>query len=220
MIKNVGNHVSLSTNCNNMKYYLYRHIRVDKNEPFYIGIGSKCKNYKTYETEYKRAYSQNNRSKYWNYIINKTEYIVEILFESNSFEEIFEKEIEFIKLYGRSDLKLGSLCNLTNGGEGKPGRINDKVTLEKMSLSAKLRINNLDQSKELTERLKKFQFNKGNLPINKKSVNQLDLSGKFIENHPSLTIAASKTKSNISKISMCINGKRNQTNSFKWEYQL
>ena len=23
------------------KYYLYRHIRLDKNEPFYIGIGTK-----------------------------------------------------------------------------------------------------------------------------------------------------------------------------------
>ena len=25
----------------NGKYYLYRHIRLDKNEPFYIGIGTK-----------------------------------------------------------------------------------------------------------------------------------------------------------------------------------
>lgn len=25
----------------NGKYYLYRHIRLDKNEPFYIGIGSR-----------------------------------------------------------------------------------------------------------------------------------------------------------------------------------
>lgn len=23
------------------KYYLYRHIRLDKNQPFYIGIGTK-----------------------------------------------------------------------------------------------------------------------------------------------------------------------------------
>lgn len=25
------------------KYYLYRHIRNDKNEPFYIGVGTKSK---------------------------------------------------------------------------------------------------------------------------------------------------------------------------------
>ena len=28
------------------------------------------------------------------------------------------KEKEFIKLYGRKDLKLGCLCNMTDGGEG------------------------------------------------------------------------------------------------------
>ena len=29
-----------------------------------------------------------------------------------------EKEQEFIKLYGRKDLNLGTLCNYTNGGDG------------------------------------------------------------------------------------------------------
>ena len=29
--------------CNGGNHYLYRHIRVDKNEPFYIGIGTKNK---------------------------------------------------------------------------------------------------------------------------------------------------------------------------------
>jgi hypothetical protein len=35
--------------------YLYRHIRLDKNEPFYIGIGS--------DKQYKRAYNKIKLSK-------------------------------------------------------------------------------------------------------------------------------------------------------------
>jgi hypothetical protein len=35
-----------------------------------------------------------------------------------TWEESCEKEIELIALYGRRDLGLGTLVNLTNGGEG------------------------------------------------------------------------------------------------------
>ena len=43
--------------------YLYRHIRLDKNEPFYIGIGS--------DEQYGRANSKHNRNKLWNGVIKK-----------------------------------------------------------------------------------------------------------------------------------------------------
>jgi hypothetical protein len=36
----------MSDICNNGQHYLYRHVRLDNNEPFYIGIGTKNK-YKT-----------------------------------------------------------------------------------------------------------------------------------------------------------------------------
>jgi hypothetical protein len=49
--------------------YLYRHIRLDKNVPFYIGIGK-------YDDQFKRAYSVKNRNVYWNNIVNLTEYKV------------------------------------------------------------------------------------------------------------------------------------------------
>jgi hypothetical protein len=95
--------------------YLYRHIRLDKNEPFYIGIGSD--EYKNHE----RAYSKFCRNKYWKYITNNTPYEVEIMLEDLTWEEACEKEIEFIRLYGRDDLKEGSLVNMTNGGDGFKG---------------------------------------------------------------------------------------------------
>jgi len=48
------------------KYFLYRHIRLDKNEPFYIGIGTKpnSKKIKGYKTEYSRAFETTKRSDY------------------------------------------------------------------------------------------------------------------------------------------------------------
>jgi len=42
--------------------YLYRHIRLDKNEPFYVGIGE---DKITQEYQYVRAYDKTNRSKWW-----------------------------------------------------------------------------------------------------------------------------------------------------------
>lgn len=97
--------------------YLYRHIRKDKNEPFYIGIGS--------DDKYLRAYDfkQNRRNTIWNKISSKTEIIVEIILDDLTWEQACKKEIEFITLYGRKDKCLGTLSNLTDGGEGAVGYI-------------------------------------------------------------------------------------------------
>jgi hypothetical protein len=89
---------------------LYRHIRKDKNEPFYIGIG---------KTE-KRAYFIHNRNKHWKNIAEKG-FDVQILFDDLSWEDACKKEIEFIKLYGRKDNGSGILCNMTDGGDGQLG---------------------------------------------------------------------------------------------------
>lgn len=99
------------------KYFLYRHIRLDKDEPFYIGIGTKSPS-KLYNKVFRRAFEKKRRNKFWFYITNKTEYDIEILLESDAYSFIKQKEIEFIKLYGRKDLGLGTLVNLTDGGEG------------------------------------------------------------------------------------------------------
>ena len=105
------------------KHYLYRHIRLDTNEPFYIGIGTKYKentSFRSVINEYYRAYSkkEKRRSVFWHNIINKTDYEVEILLESDDYEFIKQKEIKFITLYGRRDLNRGTLVNLTDGGDG------------------------------------------------------------------------------------------------------
>lgn len=86
---------------------VYRHIRLDKNEPFYIGIGRNLR----------RAYRTDDRNDIWNKIVAKTKYDVEILFDDLTWEDACEKEKEFISIYRR--IKDGGiLANITFGGEG------------------------------------------------------------------------------------------------------
>lgn len=102
---------------------VYRHIRKDKNQVFYIGIGH----------EIERAYHKNQRNSYWTRIVNKTDYDVEILFDDLSWEDAIKKEIEFIALYGRKNNKTGCLANMTDGGEGTSGWTVTEESRRKMS---------------------------------------------------------------------------------------
>ena len=124
---------------------VYRHIRLDKNEPFYIGIG---------ESE-RRAYNKVNRSKHWKNIANKG-YEVEVLFDNITWEEACEKERELISLYGRKDLKTGILVNMTAGGEGTFGYRHTEEAKLKNRL-ASLGPNNPQYGKKRPEHSKKLK---------------------------------------------------------------
>jgi hypothetical protein len=151
-----------------MKYYLYRHIRLDKNEPFYIGIGTKPKKFISFAVEFSRACNKSRRNLIWKKIANKTEHIVEIMLESDDLEFIKKKEQEFIKFYGRIDLKTGTLANMTDGGDGAVNHSLSKETKRKIG------INNHFKEK----------FGKNN-PKSKK-VYQYDIKGNFIKKWDSL----------------------------------
>jgi hypothetical protein len=104
--------------------YVYSHTRLHKKEVFYIGIGN--------DKKYARAYKKTQRTKYWNNIVNKTDYEVKIIEDNLTWEEACEREIYWIKFYGRKDLGEGTLVNLTNGGEGAVGTIKSESTREKL----------------------------------------------------------------------------------------
>lgn len=106
-------------------YYLYHHIRLDNNEVFYVGIGKvysrrRTFRFKSFKSKYSRAHVIKNRNKFWYQIVGKTDYKIEIIFESNDYNFILNKEVEHIKKFGRKDLKTGTLVNFTDGGEGIP----------------------------------------------------------------------------------------------------
>ena len=100
---------------------VYQHKKLNTDEIFYIGIGS-----------IKRAYVTNTRSKYWKRIVNKHGYKVEILFENLTRMEACQIEQYLIKYYGRRDLKLGTLVNMTDGGDGGLNQMKSKKGIEKL----------------------------------------------------------------------------------------
>jgi hypothetical protein len=89
--------------------YVYSHTRLDKDEIFYIGIGS--------DKDYKRAYSIKGRNSYWYRLIRKVDYRVDILINNITWEEACKEEVRLIKQYGRKKYG-GTLVNVTEGGEG------------------------------------------------------------------------------------------------------
>jgi hypothetical protein len=144
--------------------YVYRHIRLDKNEPFYIGVGS---------GGYRRANSTKGRNKIWNGIVSRTNYEVEIILDNLGWEEAREKEKEFISLYGRIDKNNGSLCNLTEGGDGTLGVTawNKGKKLSKKHINSLSKAQTgLKRSKESIQKAietKKLTFsNKGKIVLN------------------------------------------------------
>lgn len=132
--------------------YVYRHIRLDKNEPFYIGIGKK--------PNYARATQTHGRNKIWKAIVAKTAYEIEILFDDITWEEANDKEMEFIALYGKICNQTGILANLTDGGDGKKGVPHAEETKALMSRKMKGNLNGLghkkseEELKRMSERMK------------------------------------------------------------------
>ena len=112
---------------------VYRHRRLDTLEIFYIGIAN----------DKARPYKKTQRNKWWTNIINKTKYEVEIIAKDLLWEDACELEILLIEQYGRKDLRLGNLVNMTGGGEGafgckwNIGRTVSEDTKERMRIAAK-----------------------------------------------------------------------------------
>jgi len=152
--------------------YVYRHIRLDKNQPFYIGIG------KDDDFKFKRAYYKNKqkRNKIWLDIVNKTEYKVEILFDDLTWEEACEKEKEFIGLYGRINTQTGCLANMTNGGDGMVGVVRTEEYKLKLS--------------ERQKNGKAYRFGKKLSDETKKKISD-SLKNRFVSNETKFKISNS-----------------------------
>lgn len=225
--------------------YVYRHIRLDKNEPFYIGIGS--------SKFYNRAKRVKNRNSIWQRIYDKTEIRIEIILDDLSVEEARTKEKEFIALYGRINTNTGILSNLTDGGEGAFGYVLTEEHRKKVSESNRRRVyteedrKNISirhtgriKSKETREKLSNSLRNsvkfKESVKINsqkfigykhseetklklseikKKKVIQKSLDGSIIKIWDSVKDAKLLGFKNISN---CCTGLNKTAYGYKWEY--
>ena len=105
--------------------YVYKHIRLDTNEIFYIGIGLNSSNKR-------RVNSKRSRNNHWLSIVKKFGFKSEVIYDNITWEEACKIEIDLIKLYGRSDLGLGNLVNKSDGGEGNVNMIVSESTKQKL----------------------------------------------------------------------------------------
>ena len=181
---------------------IYRHIRLDTNEVFYIGIGTVS-----------RSRSKFRRNRYWKNITNKTEYEVQILKTDLSWKEACELEIILIAYYGRKNNNTGILCNMTDGGEGSYGRKQTDETKLKISLANSGRKSiTKGRIKSIEHRLKISNSKKGkkNL-LNSKKV--IDTSTGIIYN--SIREVSGTFNINYSTLAAFLNGNRKNKTSFK-----
>lgn len=134
------------------EFYVYRHIRLDTGLPFYIGKGSG-----------NRANNMAKRSKHHQNIVKKHGVRVEIILKYLTEEEAFCKEKYFIKLYGRKDLGVGYLVNMTDGGEGISGfrytveeraKISSRQIGKKTSDKTKVKMSKAQMGKKLSDKHK------------------------------------------------------------------
>lgn len=127
--------------------YVYKHIRNDTNEVFYIGIGD--------DKNYNRAYQKRSRNLFWKHIVSKTNYSVEIIEDDLTWENACLKEVEYIKKFGRRDLGIGLLVNLTDGGEGLHNPAIDVRNKIRSHFFGKTRIEiyGAEKAKEITNKI-------------------------------------------------------------------
>jgi hypothetical protein len=196
--------------------YLYRHIRLDTNQPFYVGIGSDIK--------HSRAYHKKGRSFSWKDIAYNFSYEVEIMLDDLSWKEACLKEIEFISLYGRKDLGKGTLVNLTDGGEGQFGRkdsIETKIKKSKpKSLSSRLNLKLSHIGRDYSYLQGKVGAKKGvNLSQEHKDILKISAASKYVKVYcvelniifNSLTEAGKYLSKSPGSISNILKSKTNKT---------
>ena len=147
--------------------YVYRHIRLDKNEPFYIGIGS--------DEKHKRAYTTDSRNKIWKSIVSRTNFEVEIILDNISWEDACKKEIEFIDLYKRKS-DNGILANLSIGGEG--GASGFKRSIESVKKGALKRVG-VKKSEEVRKKMSNSRKGIKISEITKEKFRQRMLGNKY-----------------------------------------
>ncbi len=197
-------------------FYVYRHIRLDTNTPFYVGKGKN-----------KRAYAVKKRNNRWQSIVNKHGYRVEFLIININEDLAFKKEMEFIKLY-----KNFKYCeaNFTDGGDGlrNPSQeIRDKIANSVRGLKhseetkrnmSKTRLGHPGYTKgfKMTKEssIKKSIFMK-NSKTNCKSIKCLN-DGKTFK---SLTEACiTYNLSGTSNLAKVLKGTRNHINGLRFQY--
>ena len=102
-----------------MKYYVY--VLADNGVPFYVGKGTKDRMHCHAKLAMESSKRHPLLSKIRKMLKEGREIEYQVVFTHDDPEVCLRREIELISEIGRRDLGTGTLCNLTEGGEGVKG---------------------------------------------------------------------------------------------------
>jgi anti-sigma28 factor (negative regulator of flagellin synthesis) len=166
---------------------VYIHKRKDTNEVFYVGIG-----------KIRRPYDKAKRNKYWQSIVNKHGYNIEIIHKNLSWKKACKIERQLILQYGRCDLGTGVLVNMTDGGEGNQNIIYTDEWREKQKIASTGRIQSEETKKKRALRQTGIKFSKDR----KKNISKSKKGTQVGSSNPSAVLNEDK----VSEIKELIRG--------------
>jgi hypothetical protein len=119
------------------EYYVYQ-LRVEGDElPFYVGKGHSDRAYRHLGSKEVANGNLHKQRKIAKARREGKEILVEFIEENLTEAESFAREIFWIAYFGRNDLGIGPLTNMTNGGEGMSGYVFSAETRKKLSAASK-----------------------------------------------------------------------------------
>lgn len=182
------------------EYCVYRHVRLDKNTPFYVGKGKGGR------------YKSTLRNKYWHRIVNKYNYKIEIIKDNLSEKEVFDLEQKIIKLYKNFNYCEANLCD---GGRGIKGYKHTPEVIEKLKKIASGK-NNPFYGKKHTKKVREKMAKKatGRKACNRKAV----YCKNNKKTYDSITEAAKELGLSTSFICRVLKGKLKHAKGYVFEY--
>lgn len=187
-------------------YYTYGHYKANSKELFYIGKG------KT-----NRAYEKDSRSDFWNSVVKKHGYTVEIFANWESEKDAFLHEKFLIECFH----DLTKLCNLTDGGDGCSGYVwSDE---QKSKLKGRLPHNTgKEWSEDIKNKISKAQKGRERGPHTKKHSEKIAkaLAGKpKSENHLKKMSENGKLQGKVLRTCPHCGHQNYGVNIFRWHFE-
>jgi hypothetical protein len=201
-------------------FYVYQHLRLDNNIPFYIGKG--CKD---------RAFRTKRNNKGWNNIVNKVGFKADIIKYFEDENQAIEYEHKLIDDYKSQGIELVNQTLYSSGGTSwsYTDEVKEKQRLGQIGTKRPKSKEWCDKVSEANKGRKILWANKigdalrgvpKNYPNpNKKIIIQLDLEGNFIKEWPSATEAGKYLNKSGNSIADCASGRQKTAYGFKWKYK-
>ena len=199
-------------------FYVYQHLRLDNNKPFYIGKG--CKD---------RAWRKKRNNIGWNNIANKIGFKVEILKYFDDEDQAIEYEHQLINIYREQKIELVNQTKYSSGGTKWSYTDEIKYKQSKGQMDTKR-----PKTKEWCEKISKANKGRSILWADKigdalrgkpknylskhKPIAQYDLQNNLINDYQSAQEAGRCLGKSGNSIADCAAGRQKTAYGYIWKY--